>query len=227
MLGLIDNLHAGITQLVWRDYSTEWGNYYDQTNYSPTGLDAKGKIIVDYLDEIQPDFVWDLGANTGQFSQLASQRGIPTIAFDIDPVAVEKCYLHSRTEKDENLLPLLLDLTNPSPAIGWHNQERASFLERGPVHTVMALALIHHLAISNNVPLERVAELFSTIGQWLIIEFVPKNDSQVQRLLATRQDIFPNYTPAGFESAFESFFEIHHSTQVSETNRCIYLMKKR
>jgi hypothetical protein len=227
MLGLIENLESGIAHLKWKAPSTEWGNYYDQTNYPTTGLDAKGTIVAEYLDEIRPGLVWDLGANTGQFSQLASQRNIPTLAFDIDPVAVEKCYLRIRKNKDEQLLPLLLDLTNPSPAIGWHNQERSSLSERGPAHTVMALALIHHLAISNNLPLERVARSFSELGQWLIIEFVPKNDSQVQHLLTTRQDIFPNYTPEGFEAAFEVFYEIRRIAKVPETNRCIYLMKKK
>ncbi len=118
------------------------------------------------------------------------------------PLAVEADYLQVRKEKTTHLLPLLLDLTNPSAASGWNNEERQSFKERGPLDLVMALALIHHLAISNNVPLERVAESFAGMGKWLIIEFVPKNDSQVQRLLSSRLDIFDHYTPDGFEECF-------------------------
>jgi ribosomal protein L11 methylase PrmA len=169
--------------------------------------------------------VWDLGANVGRFSRLASDRNIDTVAFDIDPAAVEKNYLDSRNG-ETHLLPLLLDLTNPSPGLGWGHEERMSLLERGPVDLVMALALIHHLAISNNVPLEQLARFFSRVGQWLIMEFVPKSDSQVQRLLATREDIFSNYSQSGFEQAFERYFTIRRSVQVEGSERTLYLMHK-
>jgi hypothetical protein len=98
------------------------------------------------------------------------------------------------TKKETHLLPLLMDFTNPSPGLGWHNHERDSLLERAPADALLALALIHHLAIANNVPLPQLAEFFRSLGHWLIIEFVPKDDSQVQILLASRQDIFPDTT---------------------------------
>ena len=100
------------------------------------------------------------------------------------------------------MLPLLLDLTNPSPDIGWENRERQAALKRSPGDTVMALALIHHLAIANNLPLPMLARFFAGICKRLIIEFVPKSDSQTERLLGSREDIFPNYTQSAFEAAF-------------------------
>ncbi len=124
------------------------------------------------------------------------------ISWDIDPAAVEQNYRQVKTEKNERLLPLLLDLTNPSPAIGWANRERDSFGGRGPADLTLALAVIHHLAISNNVPLLQLADFFAEMGKWLVIEFVPKSDSQVRKLLASREDIFPDYTREGFEAAF-------------------------
>ena len=124
------------------------------------------------------------------------------------------------------MLPLVLDLTNPSPAIGWNNRERMSLLERGPVDIVLALALIHHLAIANNVPLQRLAEFFSQTCCWLAIEFVPKEDSQVQVLLASREDIFPNYDQQGFETAFAPYFKVHASVPVKDTHRIMYLMER-
>lgn len=145
------------------------------------------------LDKIHPKEVWDIGGNVGMFSKLASSKGINTICFDIDPVAIEKNYLEVREKKEEKILPLLLDLTNPTPGIGWENQERISFMNRGPTDTVFALALSHHLAIGNNLPLEKIAKFFNKICKNLIIEFVPKEDSQVQRLLRTRKDIFDSY----------------------------------
>jgi hypothetical protein len=132
-----------------------------------------------------------------------------------------------KSDKAMNLLPLLLDLTNPSPALGWANRERDSFAGRGPADLVLALAVIHHLAISNNVPLPKLAEFFADVGRWLVIEFVPKADSQVVKLLASRADIFPNYTREGFEAAFQERFVIHAAEEVRESGRILYWMERR
>jgi len=125
-------------------------------------------------------------------------------------------------EGEANILPLWLDLTNPSPAIGWEHSERASLLERGPADVVMALALVHHLAISNNLPLSRIAAFFARISENVIIEFVPKEDSQVQRLLSSRKDIFNDYTRQGFEDAFGRYFSIKQASGVKDTTRVLY-----
>jgi ribosomal protein L11 methylase PrmA len=178
------------------------------------------------LDRIQPEVVWDLGANTGEFSRIAAGKNIRTLSFDVDPACVELNYRKCRGEGVTNILPLLIDLTNPSPGIGWNNQERASLIERGPADTVLALALIHHLAISNNLPFSMIADFFSKICRSLIIEFVPKSDSQVQRLLATREDIFPTYTKEEFESEFNGYFRIIESRQIKHSERTVYLMEK-
>jgi ribosomal protein L11 methylase PrmA len=227
--GLIDSLRAVINKLHWDARGTEWGDYYSETSghYSDAASTHKMDIIEKYLDQAAPGSAWDLGANTGVFSRAASRRGIPTVAFDIDPAAVEQNYLACKKNKETNLLPLVLDLTNPSPAIGWNNRERMSLLERGPVDVVLALALIHHLAIANNVPLPRLADFFQQAGHWLVIEFVPKEDSQVQVLLASREDIFPDYTQEGFEAAFKQYFEMRASTPVRETKRILYLMERK
>jgi hypothetical protein len=121
----------------------------------------------------------------------------------------------------------LLDLTNPSPPLGWANRERESFGARGPADLVLALALIHHLAISNNVPLPQLADFFAEAGKGLVIEFVPKSDSQVQKLFASRNDIFPDYTREGFEGAFQKRFHIRESVEIHETERMLYLMEVR
>ena len=135
-------------------------------------------------------------------------------------------YLQCKKEKNRNLLPLVIDLTNPSPAIGWNNEERSSLIQRGPADLVLALALIHHLAISNNLPLEDVAEFMSCAGQFLVIEFVPKEDSQVQILLTSRKDIFPNYTLEGFVKAFSTRFTLRQQIPVEGTLRTIFLFEK-
>lgn len=225
LLGLIDNLKAGVDALRWTPHGSEWGDYYDKHNYSAAGLEHKAQFVASAIDQINPMNVWDLGANTGRFSRIASQRSIFTLAFDNDPAAVEMNYQQCRTEKEKHLLPLLADLTNPSPSIGWQNQERMSLLERGPADAILALALVHHLAISNNVPLPRIAEFLHQAGKWLIIEFIPKSDSQVQKLLAARQDIFPDYDLDGFQRAFSSRFAILRSEQIQDSQRVLFLMK--
>jgi ribosomal protein L11 methylase PrmA len=227
LLALIDNLERTTQKLIWVPGGTEWGEYYQDTNYSREAHLHKHGLIKEFIDEISPDYVWDLGANTGLFSRIAQQLGATTIAFDIDPGAVEKNYLQVKSEKENNLLPLLLDLTNPSPGLGWENQERDSLYDRPKPDLIMALALIHHLAITNNTPLEMVASMFSNLAPWLIIEFVPKQDSQVQKLLATREDIFNNYHQDGFEHAFQHYYELIKIKEINHTLRRLYLFKRR
>jgi len=224
-LGLIDNLESSVRRLSWKPSGTEWGEYYTDTNYSSAALEHKQKTVADFLERINPANLWDLGANTGLFSRLASDRGIFTVAFDIDPAAVELNYRDCLKTQEKNLVPLVMDFTNPSPRIGWHNRERDSLMERAPAEAAMALALVHHLAISNNVPLPQLAEFLATWGKWLVIEFVPKSDSQVERLLGSREDIFPTYTREGFESAFRQRFNIREAIPVQESERMLYLME--
>ena len=209
----------------WSPRGTEWGDYYTFTNYNDAAFANKRKIIEKFLDKCQPKSVWDLGANNGLFSRIASDRQINTIAFDIDPAAVEANYHQVKQNHEQYMLPALMDLTNPSPALGWAHRERDSLEQRGPAHTIMALALVHHLAISNNLPLQTIADYFSRLGQYLIIEFVPKGDSQVDKLLATRQDIFPDYTESGFEAAFGQIYKIIDKQKLKDSHRSLYLMK--
>ncbi len=226
-LGLIDSLKKTVSGLKWEPQGTEWGDYYDATNYTQAAFGQKKQVVKELLEQAKPQQVWDLGANTGVFSRLAAEMGVLTVSSDIDPAAVEKNYRKMRADKETNLLPLVIDLTNPSPGIGWKNQERDSFAGRGPADLVMALALVHHLAISNNVPLPDLARYFADLGRWLIVEFIPKDDSQVQRLLMTRVDIFPNYTKEGFEEAFAPLFTIHACRPVEGSRRVMYLMERK
>ena len=174
---------------------------------------------------MRPRRVVDLGANNGAFSRLAKDAEL-VISADIDPLAVEYNYRQVKKNSEANLLPLLIDLTNPSPDLGWANLERSRFGQRAQGDLVLALALIHHLAIGNNLPLEAAAEYFAQLAPNLIIEFVPKSDSQAQRLLAAREDIFHNYTQAGFEAAFGKVYKIVKQQPVKDSQRIIYLMRR-
>ena len=227
LIALIENLKDVVSGLKFPKIKTEWGEYYSNTNYTEQSFLEKKSIISDYIEKINPKTVCDLGANRGDFSRIASDKCIKTLAFDIDEVAVEENYLQMKKLKEFDILPLLQDLTNPSPAIGFANDERASFSSRFKSDLVMALALIHHLSISNNLPFDNTAEFFSELAQYLIIEFVPKEDSKVKILLSTREDIFPDYNQQCFEAVYSKYYEILEKRNIQSSKRILYLMRRK
>lgn len=228
-LALLDNLESATRGLKWQPTGTAWADYYADTNYSADALQHKAELVRELLESLKasPGVAWDLGANTGLFSRIASDQGWQTISFDNDPACVERNYLECIEKGETRILPLLVDLTNPSANVGWAHEERMSLLERGPADVALALALIHHLAISNNLPLGKIAHFCSRLCNTLIIEFVPKADSQVQRLLASRDDIFTDYTQTAFEAEFGRYFSIERAAPIRDTERTLYLMQRK
>ena len=227
LLGVLEHLEGAVSGLRWEPRGTPWADYYSATNYTREGLEHKKELVARFLDDVNPRSVWDLGGNLGLFARLASDRGIPTICFDMDPAAVERNYLQVVENREAQLLPLVLDLANPTPGLGWMNHERSSLIERGPADTVFALALVHHLAISNNLPFARIAEFFATLGRYLIVEFVPRHDSQVQTLLALRPYAFQDYDQERFESAMSRGFDVLRQVPIRHSERTLYLMRLR
>ncbi|MCX7835747.1 MAG: SAM-dependent methyltransferase [bacterium] len=225
-LGLVSNLRNVISHLRLPKEFTEWGDYYHHTNYTDRAIQFKYNYLERFSQQSIVESVCDFGANNGYFSRIFSKRGILTIALDIDPLAIESCYLSSKDSK-ENLYPMIIDLTNPDPSIGWHCEERQSIFERLHMDLGLALALIHHLTISNNIPFEKTAKMFSDACKQLIIEFVPKSDSKVKKLLATREDIFPHYDQNHFEQVYSNHFEILEKTAIPESERFLYWMRKK
>jgi ribosomal protein L11 methylase PrmA len=225
--GLIENLAALTRKLTFPQQSTEWADYYSATNYSSDAAADKERLTKEFLGAASPSTVWDLGANTGRYSRLSADLGAFTIAFDADPAAVDRHYRALSAARDNRILPLVLDLTNPSPGIGWANEERGTLAQRGTADVLLALALIHHLAIGNNVPFAKIAQFFARYGESLIIEFVPKADSQVARMLASRVDVFADYDQASFEEAFRKCFDIVRREPIADSQRVLYLMRRR
>lgn len=225
LLALLDNLKNTISSLNLPEEKTQWSDYYDQTNYTLDSMKEKEKIVERLLKRINPSVVWDLGANTGRFSEIAAKRASYTLAFDVDAMAVEKLFLKLKKDNNEKILPLVMDLSNPSTDCGFAQNERLSLAERGPADCAMALALIHHLCITHNIPLASLAQYFSGLSKYLIIEFIHKDDSQVKKLLRSREDIFDNYTENGFEEAFAKYFKIEEKVNIKGTRRIVYLMK--
>lgn len=224
--GILASLTTVIRKLTLRPERSTWSDYYADNTYSDESARRKADSVRDYLKDIAPASVWDLGANTGRYSEVALEYADCVVAMEQDPWCVEAAY-RKWTKEDRGVLPLVMDLANPSPALGWAHTERQSLIERGPADAVLALALIHHLCIANNVPLRAAADFFASIARHLIIEFVPKEDEMVQFLLASREDIFPDYTEAGFEAAFGSVFDIVDRSAGEDSKRTMYLMKRK
>lgn len=225
--GLLDSLYTGIKSLNLRRQKTEWGSYYSNTNYNEAAMRSKHEIVYEYISEIKPHQLLDIGGNQGNYSLPLKDTIETLIVSDIDPNAIEKCYQFIKSKSIKNVYSIVTDITNPFPGIGWNNQERKSLLDRlHGTDTILALAIIHHLAITHNLQFEQIAQLFSEIAPHLIVEFIPKDDSNTQILLQNRDDIFTNYNQTSFEQAFTKTYEIIHASPVVESKRTLYLMKR-
>jgi len=227
LVGLIRNLRGTVAGLRWKPAGTEWSDYADHTSYGDAATASKTSIVRELLATTGAQTVWDLGANTGRYSRVAAEGGRRVLAFDIDPAAAERNYRQIRQEGRTDILPLVMDLANPSPGVGWASGERQSLVDRADADAVLGLALIHHLAISRNVPLWMLMDLFATLAEWAVIEFVPKDDPMVRHLLATREDVFPDYTLDGFRAAAMGRFTIVAERPIDESPRVLFLLRRR
>jgi hypothetical protein len=224
---LLDSLRRTIGGLRWEPRGTEWADYDRRTSYTDEATKAKEDLVRRFVDAAGGAVVWDLGANIGRFSAIAASVGRRVVAWDVDPAASEQHYRDVRQAGRSDVLPLVQDLMNPSPALGWAGAERRSLAERSDADLVLALALVHHLAIARNVPLPSIADYLSRLARALVIEFVPKGDPMVDRLLATRPDIFPTYTPDGFRAAFRERYEILDEAPIPDSSRVLFRMARR
>lgn len=225
--GLIETLRSGVERLVLKDRSA-WVTYYtDKESYSDEAAKDKARIVGELIQLADARRTWDLGTNTGEFARMAAAAGSRVIAFDSDHASIESAYRGITAAGERNVLPLVVDLTNPSPRIGWENRERSSLADRAGADLVMALALVHHLAIANNVPLERLAAFLAGLAPQLIIEFVPKSDPMLAEMLRYRDDIFSDYDEQGFEAAFTQPFEIARREKITGSDRVLYLMRRK
>lgn len=203
--------------------STAWSNYYRETILGPAYLEAKQQLFRGYLQHIEFADALDLGCNDGLFSKIIAETGAPVIAVDSDWPCIDKLY----RDHPDNILPLCIDLANPTPATGFRNTERASFTDRATSDLVTALALVHHLALSSNIPLPLIADYFDQLTRkYLIIEFVPASDIKAQQLTARKTTQPHNYDIENFESAFSRHFRIEKKDRIPGTERQLYLLKK-
>ena len=224
LLSLITHLELGIKGLKNKKTASNWTDYYTSNSYDRESFEAKQNFVNRHCENIKGKLCLDLGANSGVFSFIAANHFEQVLACDSDASVLQNI----RSKKKPNVLSLQLDLNNPTPAYGWHSKERKSFIERaGHNDLTLALALVHHLCISNNLPLPLLADFFGSVAKTLLIEFVPKEDEQVKKLLVSRKDVFDDYTSLHFEKAFLKYYEKADELQLPGSGRILYLFKRK
>ena len=205
---------------------TTWQAYAGQHSYRDTEVEAKRNFIARFVNESKPRMVWDIGCNTGDYSAAALQAGARcAVGFDFDQGALDLAFDRARSERMA-FLPLFLDVTNPAPDQGWSQGERRGLQARATADCVLALALIHHIAISKNVPLAGVVSWLTALAPRGVIEFVPKTDPMVVELLQLRQDIFPDYNEEHFVACLQQRARIVAREKVSATGRTLFAFER-
>jgi hypothetical protein len=227
LIGLIRSLRRTIEGISWKRRSKVWEEYEEIRTYSPEDIAQKSDYVKKVVQRLKPRMVWDLGANTGEFSLIAATHGSFVVSIDGDPACTEHLYQRvSRENELKGILPLTMDLANPSPGLGWDSRERLSLHERGPADLLFALALNHHLVLSSCVPFSLIAAWFGGITNHLLVEFVPPEDPMVQKLLKNRGDEHLPYNLEVFRSSFATHFDFVDQITLSN-GRTLFLCEHR
>jgi len=214
LYGMIDGLDSPSEKSGWIDYN--------ECSYSKKAFDSKFNTVQGILQSLTRGTILDLGSNTGNFSRLANRYHFGVVSVDSSHGCVEAAY--ENKVKYPDLLPLLMDVTNPCTGVGWEGKERPPLQERVKPNLVLALALIHHLAISGALPLDYLVRYFRSWNCPILIEFIPKSDPQVQKLFPGGLDIFPNYTEEKFAEVFSSEFSIKSRFPIEDSVRVLYYL---
>jgi hypothetical protein len=223
------NLERTIRSLRWGQADSAWSGYADRAHYSDADLDAKEAVVERAVHDHRPDLVLDLGANDGRFSRLAVDAGARrAVAVDSDALVVDLLYRALRDEGDDRILPLVVDLADPSPSQGWRHAERGSFTQRVRPDLVLALAVVHHLALTDTVPFEGIVAFLADFGAPLVVELPHRDDPMVQLLLARkRAGLFDHYDIDRWERALDERFEVDDRVELPSGQRTLYRCRPR
>jgi len=221
MKGMLTGLRNYIAKLELSKSATVWQNYADDNSYAKIQADEKRQFVCEMVEATNPDVLFDLGCNSGDYSQAALDAGAGSVVgFDFDQGALEHAYKRFDAA-DAPVLPLWLDAANPSPSQGWAQSERKGLAERSKADALIALAFIHHIVIGRNIPLDMAIDWLIGMAPVGIIEFPSKNDPMVNRLLSQREDIFPDYEESNFLSILGSKAKIVRSQHLSQDGRLL------
>jgi hypothetical protein len=222
---LVESLIATIKAIKPRRKLSHWSSYYATNTYSTADFEVKKNFVLKHVEQLKPKLVWDFGANTGHFSFEIAKFAQTVIALEYEADCVTTIFEKTKSDRVENIVPLVQNLLNSTPSLGWGNKERKSLKDRGPADLGLALALIHHLCLDGNVPLVMIAADFAALCRHLIIEFVDPTDVRAAQLLERKPSLKPRYTLEKFEAAFAEFFNIVETTTL-ESRKLYFLSAK-
>ncbi|MFB3776652.1 MAG: SAM-dependent methyltransferase [Bryobacteraceae bacterium] len=224
---IVASLRRTIERLPAPRFGGEWSDYYAERRFYPPGaLESKRKAVRELTGEVRPGLVFDLGANTGLFAREAADLGALCIALEGDPACVNRLYLEERGQPQQRILPLVMDLANPSPALGFDLRSTMSLFDRPRADLVLCLALLHHLRVRGNLPFTLIAAFLARLGRWALVEYVPFTDPAV-RTLTSRVNDFADYTLPGFFDAFLGSYHLRATRPIQGTDRVLYLFEAR
>lgn len=227
---ILDSLYDYIKSLTLKN-ATEWGDYYSKTNYDTQAFDAKKVLIKNWVTPLNAKRIIDVGGNDGTFMRALDSKA-HLIVTDIDGNAVAQNFIKAQQNKEENMLTFVSDVLQPSSGIGFNNTERTDLIARLKAYTpdvTMALALIHHITLSGNVPFEKSASFFASFSNYLIIEFPKREDSWASSLLVRKRefiDHFDFYNQENFEIGYKKYFTLEKKEIIAGTSRVLYFFKK-
>ena len=222
--GKLEKLVQG---LEWKAGETAWTGYGEDNTYDDAAAARKAEFVREAAARRRSSLVWDVGCNDGRYARIAAESADLVVAFDADHATVDALYRQLREERREDILPLVMSVTDPSPDLGWRGRERASLERRGTPELALCLAVVHHVCIAGNVPVGEFLDWLLSLDTALVIEFPDGDDPMVQRLLSgKREGSNPDYEQAGFERALEQRFTLERSEPVSET-RTLYEARPR
>jgi SAM-dependent methyltransferase len=222
----VRRLEKVVRRLEWRPKDSVWSAYEATNTYTDEETARKEAFVRAASAEREWNLVWDLGCNTGRYTRIAAQHARSVVSVDADHGVVEHFYRSLRDEGNDSILPLTLNLADPSPALGWRALERKPLAERGRPDLTLCLALVHHLSIGNNIPLRDVIEWLAELGGHLVIEFPTKQDPMVERLLARRREgLHGDYEIESFEQALEEAFSVERRETLPSGTRHLYFAR--
>ena len=225
-LSIIKQLKQFIINLLPKKQFTSWEDYSTNNNYKKNEEETKFKIVKDFYKKHKIKTLLDLGCNDGKFSYPAAKESVDVVGLDFDLNVLDKIYNKAKNE-NVNFLPIYCDFSNPSSSLGWNERERIGINARARFDASISLAVIHHLAIAKNIPLDQAIKWIISFSEIGLIEFVPKNDETVKTMLALKGDIFPNYNEQNFEKILASISNIVNMHKVTNSNRKIYEYKNK
>jgi SAM-dependent methyltransferase len=224
----VQRLRKLVSRLSWKAGDTAWTNYRKECTYSDADAERKAEFVRDAAAAAQPDLCWDMGCNDGAYSRIAAEHSGYVVAFDYDQATVDALYRALRAEDERRILPLVANLADPSPGLGWRGLERRPLEDRGSPDLVLALALIHHVSITANVPIAEFLDWLRELDATLLIEFPKREDPMVRKLLSgKREGSNADYELETFERLLGERFDVERSEPLPSGVRILYLARPR